>query len=56
MKKYKWNIKTFINNLIILIGIIILIWFSLSYCEILFKNLSPNPNYLPINFFKVIGL
>lgn len=49
MKNYKWNVKTFIRNLIIFIVVIMLIWFGLSYFEIIMKNLDNPPQYSQFN-------
>ena len=37
--------KKFIENIVIGISIILLVWIGLSYGEILCKNLKPNPQY-----------
>ena len=55
MKRYRWNLKVFFTNLFILIGIIGVVWFGISYIEILVKNLTPNAHYCVINMFKVLG-
>lgn len=43
-KKYRWNYKIFLKNLplilICLICIVFVVWFGLSYIEILSQNIS----------------
>ena len=50
---HTWNPLVLIRNLFILISIIIIAWFTISYCEIIAKNVNPNPNYNYYNFFEV---
>ena len=54
MKNYKWNVKTFIRNLVILITVIMLVWFGASYFEILAKNLN-NPTYSAWNLLVLLS-
>ena len=51
-KKYKWNPSVCFMNLftIIYIG-----WITLSFAEVLMKNLSPNPVYSIWNLFIICG-
>jgi hypothetical protein len=41
--------KKFIENIVIGISIILLVWIGLSYGEILCENLKPNPQYSKYN-------
>ena len=41
----KFYPKKLISNLTTLIVSVILIWGFISYCEILIKNVNPNPTY-----------
>lgn len=45
----KMNFKKIFNNVITIIAIIVLIWFVLSYIEIISKNLSLHPQYSKFN-------
>lgn len=55
MKRYKWNVLTFISNLFAFIEVSFLMWFGFSFMEVIAKNLSPNPQYCIINMFKIFG-
>jgi hypothetical protein len=46
--------KNVIELTLATVATLILIWVVLSYCEVIAKNLDPNPTYWPINFFYVI--
>ena len=52
--KYRWNIKKFMSNLIVVISVLFVIWVLLSWVDIRIHNLSENPTYLDFNFFKLI--
>lgn len=52
--KYRWNIKKFMSNLIVVISVLFVIWVLLSWVDISIHNLSENPTYLDFNFFKLI--
>ena len=34
--------------------VILLLWVAISYIEVFSKNLSPNPQYSPINLFALL--
>jgi len=51
--KYTWNPLILIKNLVILVCLVIIAWFTISYCEVLIKNVNPNPQYNTWNFFQV---
>lgn len=53
-KHYKWNIKKFISNLIVLISVIMLAWGVLSYLEVCAKNIHPNPHYSQYNMIEML--
>lgn len=53
-KHYRWNIKTFISNLITLLGVLFILWAVISYFEIVIKNIGPNPEYFKINLFILL--
>ena len=42
-RKYRWNIKKFASNLITGISITMIVWFALSYAEIVYKNIMGTP-------------
>lgn len=50
---YKWNYKKCFSNLLLLAGAVMLVWFMLSYFEILCKNVTPAPEYSNNNFFII---
>lgn len=54
-KHYKWNIKTFISNLITLFGVLFVLWAVISYIEIVIKNVAPNPEYFKTNLFILLA-
>lgn len=45
-----------LSNLFVTMGVIMIIWFGMSYAEILFKHEKPNPNYsdknIIVNIFE----
>ena len=43
-----------IEGVLIVLGIVLLLWVSVSYAEILTKNTKENPTYSEANFFKVV--
>lgn len=51
--KYSWNPLILFRNLVILICLIIITWFTISYCEVLIKNttIEVRPEYSSWNFF-----
>ena len=51
--KYTWKPFVLIRNLVIAICLVIIAWFALSYCEVIAKNVNPNPTYNYYNFFEV---
>lgn len=53
-KHYKWNVKTFISNLITLLGVLFVLWAVISYFEIVIKNVNPNPEYFKTNLFILL--
>lgn len=54
-KHYKWDIKTFISNLITLLGVLFVLWAVISYIEIVIKNVTPNPEYFKSNLFILLA-
>lgn len=54
MKHYKWNIRIFIRNLLIFLAVAFLIWFGISYLEIVAKNINGNPQYSFLNLFILL--
>ena len=48
-RKRKWRPTIFFTNLWLLISIIVLIWFTGSFIEIVAKNINPNPTYSKTN-------
>lgn len=53
-KKYRWNIKKFVSNLIKGILLITLTWLAVSYIEIICKNLTDNPTYWNGNIITML--
>lgn len=55
-KHYKWNPLILIKNLLILAMVILTIWGTVSYCEILVKNTSINerPTYSSWNLWTSV--
>ena len=51
--KYTWKPLILVKNLFVLVALAIILWFAVSYCEILAKNVNPNPQYNTWNFFEV---
>ena len=54
-KRYKWNPLILLKNLLILAMILLGLWLTISYCEILIKNTSIDvrPIYSTWNFFTM---
>lgn len=50
---YKWNYKKCFSNLITAAAVVVGVWFTLSYFEIITKNTAPAPEYSNINFFII---
>ena len=50
------TMKDKIETVLLVIEFIFLVWFLLSYGEVLMKNLNGNPEYGALNLFKVFGL
>lgn len=48
--------KKAIEKIIYIAIIIFIVWFIVSYIEILFKNLSENPIYSSLNLIKMLIL
>lgn len=36
------------------VSALLLLWFVLSWVEVITKNIAPNPNYSPINMFTLL--
>ena len=51
--KYTWKPLVLIKNLIVLATIVMVMWITVSYAEILAKNVNENPQYTKWNFFEV---
>ena len=47
------KIGKIISFIITTISIIILLWFAISWVEIIIKNVEPNPQYWEYNFFDM---
>ena len=45
--------KDLIEKALMIIGIMFIVWFAVSYGEVLVKNLSPNPHYWSLNLFYI---
>lgn len=45
--------KNLIEKALMIIGIMFIVWFAVSYGEVLVKNLSPNPHYWSLNLFYI---
>ena len=55
MKRYKIiDMKQFISGIIAIIACLVLVWFAMSYIEVLYKHWSPNPQYSSTNFFSIM--
>ena len=52
-KNMYWNPLILLRNIFALIFILIIIWAIISYGEILCKNVHPNPEYSPYNFWML---
>lgn len=50
---YKWNHKKCFCNLLTAAAVVALVWFTLSYFEILCKNVTPAPEYSNNNLFII---
>ena len=46
--------KKMIERVLVVMMLVVLAWISLSYCEVLCKNLSVNPSYCEWNFFEIL--
>lgn len=50
--------KKLLSNLLLIISVLFLLWFGISYGEIICKNTSPNPKYsknnIIVNAFKIV--
>ena len=51
--KYTWKPLVLVKNLIVLATIVMVMWITVSYAEILAKNVNENPQYTKWNFFEV---
>lgn len=54
MKKQKWSFRKLISNLTILFGALMIIWFSISWMEVVTHNLDKDYSYNNYNLIKVI--
>lgn len=53
IKKRKNKIKNIISYIFTIICVIVLLWIGVSFIEVIFKNLSENPQYWSFNFFQL---
>lgn len=44
-------IKKILSKIFFMLNVANSVWFAASYVEILIKNVQPNPQYCPYNFF-----
>lgn len=49
------NIKTLIENLLVLISVIMLLWLAASYLEIVFQNLDAPERYSEWNLIQIMA-
>lgn len=47
------KIGSWISFTIAIISVLFLMWFAISFIEVVSKNLSENPTYWNLNLFKV---
>ena len=47
------KIGSWISSTIAIISVLFLMWFAISFIEVVSKNLSENPTYWNLNLFKV---
>ncbi len=43
-----------LGRVLTIMMVLVLVWFALSYAEVLCKNLTPNPSYCQWNFFEIL--
>ena len=43
-----------VSKIACVIAVVILAWVAVSFVEVLCKNLSGNPDYLPFNVFSIL--
>ncbi len=53
-KNMYWNPLTFIKHMFILSCILFVIWVAISYGEVVYRNLDPNPEYFSWNIFQLL--
>lgn len=53
-KTYRLNILKCIENIFIVLGVLLLIWFCISYLEICIKNLDNPPLYSKLNLWVML--
>ena len=53
-KKYRWNYKTFIRTCIFSLIIALVVWFCISYMDILANNLNANEDTHSWNIIKIL--
>lgn len=46
--------KKIINKIFLILSVIIILWFIVSYLEVITKNLSENPQYSFWNIFELL--
>ena len=46
--------KKMIERVLVVVMLVVLGWFALSYAEVLCKNLTPNPSYCEWNLFEIL--
>lgn len=50
-RKTKWYPKKFAMNMFILVLMLIAAWVTMSWLEVVIKNVRPNPDYSEYNFW-----
>ena len=46
--------KKMVERVLVVMMLVLLGWFALSYAEVLCKNLTPNPSYCEWNLFEIL--
>ena len=48
------KIGNIVGNVVCIVGFIVLLWFAISWVEVISKNLTPNPQYFDWNMFVLL--
>ena len=46
--------KKFIENALVFVSVMFLVWIALSFFDVICHNLDPNPTYAIWNFFTML--